>query len=103
MLLVDFKEEYKVLKLVGKGNFSKVYKVRKNSTGEIFAAKIFQKHQFLGEDKGLEGIYNEVKVLRQLGQNQSIMNFCEIYETKKLFVIVTEFIYGKQLLKRISN
>ena len=76
--------------------------IRKN-TNMTFAAKIFFKERFLKENKGLEGIYNEVKILRQLGHQNCIMNFYEIHETEKLFVIVTEFLYGKQLLKRISN
>lgn len=103
VLLTDFKSEYRILKLIGKGNFAKVYKVKRKNTNLILAAKIFNKDKFLCENKGLEGIYNEVRILRCLGRHNLIMNFHEIHESTKLFIIITEFIHGKQLLKRISN
>lgn len=37
--LIDLKH-YELLNLIGFGSYSKVYKVRKKSTGNIFAAKI---------------------------------------------------------------
>jgi len=64
VLLTDFRKEYKIIKQVGKGNFAKVYKVKRKRTNQFFAAKIFFKERFLKENKGLEGIYNEVKILR---------------------------------------
>ncbi len=50
-VLVTFHDDYKALKMIGKGSFAKVYLVESNTTGKQFAAKAFTKETLVASNK----------------------------------------------------
>jgi len=48
-----------------------------------------------------KGLYNEVNIMRILGESKHIMNFYEIQETVHSIYLVVEYISGGEMLKRI--
>ena len=41
------KEDFRILKVIGRGSFGKVFLVEKKETGEIFAMKVLKKENIL--------------------------------------------------------
>ena len=50
-VLVTFHEEYKAIKMIGKGSFAKVYLVESKITGKSFAVKAFTKESIIVSNK----------------------------------------------------
>ena len=50
-VLVTFHDEYKALKMIGRGSFAKVYLVESKSTGKSYAVKAFTKESVILSNK----------------------------------------------------
>lgn len=51
-ILSTFHEEYKAVKMIGRGSFAKVYLVESKSTGKTYAVKAFTKESIIVSNKG---------------------------------------------------
>jgi len=56
-----------VLQQIGIGNFARVYKAKRSGCEKLYAVKAFTKEDLDDYEKGVEALYNEIKVMRILG------------------------------------
>ena len=96
-----FDEKYKILNLIDKGGFAKVYKIEKIYTKEILSVKKIEKNTIKNK-KSLQYLKYEVQALRLLN-HENILNLKEIFEDEKNIYIITEFLEGGTLRKKIKE
>lgn len=90
--------------MIGKGSFARVYYAKKKETEEFFAIKALRKERILKDTNGIENLFNEVKIMKDLGNsNPNLMNFYELHETENSIYMVVEHFAGKELLKRLAK
>lgn len=93
-----FHDEYKALKMIGRGSFAKVYLVESKTTGKMFAVKAFTKESVIISNKSnaKPSMLNEIDIMRFL-DHDNIIKLYEVYETDKSIYLVLELIQGKSL------
>ena len=91
-------EYYEVLKKIGEGGFSKVYKVREKETGEIRGMKEVNKSKI----KDVKNFKTEIKILAML-DHPNILRLFEVIEDSKSFYLIMELCTGGELLSRMEN
>ena len=90
-------EYYEVLKKIGEGAFSKVYKVKEKETGEIRAMKEVIKSKI-----GVKNFKTEIKILAML-DHPNILRLFEVIEDEKNIYLIMELCTGGELLSRMKN
>ena len=55
-----------MIALIGKGNYAKVYSVKRRKTGVRYAVKCFEKEKLLKMEKGMPSLINEINIMRAL-------------------------------------
>jgi len=91
-------EYYEVLKKIGEGGFSKVYKVREKETGEIRGMKEVNKSKITN----VNNFKTEIKILAML-DHPNILRLFEVIEDSKSFYLIMELCTGGELLSRMTN
>ncbi len=99
----DFHSEYKVKKEIGIGSFARVYYAKRAGTDNYYAVKAFTKEDLAEYNKGIEALFNEIKIMRILGKSDHCLNFFEIHETKNSVYMIIEYCPGGELLKRMCR
>lgn len=107
---MPFTSEYKKLKLIGRGSFAAVYKVRHKQLGYIRAIKISNEMVDSEQDKAYQSFLNECRLLLQIG-NGSHPNIVHIYQPRLINgralvemdyidgIALTDYIRGKQFVE----
>jgi len=97
-VLTTFHNDYKAIKMIGRGTFAKVYLVESLKTKEKFAVKAFTKENviFSHKQKAKPSMLNEIDILRCLS-HENIIKLYEVYESEKSIYLVFELIEGKAL------
>jgi len=97
-ILTTFHEEYKALKMIGRGSFAKVYLVESKTNGKMFAVKAFTKESVIISNKtnAKPSMINEIDLMRVL-DHEHVIKLYEVYETEKSIYLVIELIQGKSL------
>ena len=93
-------KEYKIIKEIGKGGFSKVYKV-KNENKEYAPKQIP-----LDNKKDEEKIRREAKILSNIDNNEYIVKYYDSYKDEKSFYILMEYCEGidlRELIEKYKN
>ena len=90
-------EYYEVLKKIGEGAFSKVYKVKEKETGELRAMKEVNKSKI-----GVKKFKTEIKILAML-DHPNILRLFEVIEDEKSIYLILELCTGGELLSRMKN
>lgn len=65
-IITTFHDDFKVLKMIGKGSFASVYLGERIINGVQYAIKAFSKIYIQGQFRGREGLENEIRVMRRL-------------------------------------
>lgn len=99
-LMSQFGLFYENIKVLGQGNFAKVFLVKRKSDQREFAVKVFDKKAILSDELEKKCLIYEVNTLRKL-DNQYVMRMQELYEGQNYIYCVIEPYYGGQLLQRI--
>ena len=94
----DITEFYQVLKKIGEGGFSKVYKVKEKETDEIRAMKQVDKSKIID----IKNFKTEIKILAML-DHPNILRLFDVIEDSKYFYLIMELCTGGELLSRMSN
>ena len=81
--------DFELLKVIGKGGFSKVYMVRKKDTGFLFAMKVMKK-SYVTNDSRLKQIMNERTIMEALADDPFIMKLHYAFQS----VMFITFIYN---------
>ena len=89
---------YEVIKKIGEGGSSKVYKVKEKSTGEIRVMKEVNKSKL----PNVKYFKTEIKILAML-DHPNILRLFEVFEDQKNFYLITELCTGGHLLSRMSK
>ena len=100
-----FLQEYEKLRVLGKGAFASVFKVRHAEFGYVRALKV--SHEFIEnkDDKAWQTFLNECKMLLQIG-NGSHPNIVRIYQPRLLenkAVVEMDYIEGQSLCEYIAK
>lgn len=91
---------YKVLRLIGEGNFAKVVLAKHIVTGVHTAIKIINKNQF--NPTKLMKLYREVSVMKLLS-HPNIVRLYEVIESSSKIFLVMEYVQGGELYDYIVS
>lgn len=78
-ILVKFRNYFDDVKVIGNGNFAKVYLVERMNTKRQFAVKVFDKNLFMNDKNEKECILNEIHILKNI-DHKNLLKLEEIYE-----------------------
>lgn len=92
----DFHLRYKVLKMIGKGSFARVYLAKNNETDEKFAIKAFNKDHILRKDKGVENIREEIEITWNLN-HKNLIKMIELHESENSIYMILELLEGGEI------
>ncbi|CAK81965.1 unnamed protein product (macronuclear) [Paramecium tetraurelia] len=103
MIQSDFQSKYKVIKKVGSGYLSQVYKAQNIMNGQEFAVKIYEKSNLIKSNSyERELCMNEIRILRQIN-HKGLLKLYEIFEGELNIYIVTELLEGGPIKQYIIN
>jgi len=94
------KDVYKITRKIGSGAYGEVRKWYVRETGELRAVKIIKK-KALAEDERKK-LKNEAEILTKW-DHPNIIKLYEIFEDKKYYYIITEFLAGGELFEKITD
>lgn len=94
-------ERYEVGKLLGQGNFAKVYQAKDIKNGQTVAIKVIDKEKTL--KAGLnEQIKREISVMK-LVSHPNVLQLYEVMATKSKIYIVLEYAKGGELFNKVAK
>lgn len=80
--------DYKVIRMIGSGSFSKVYEGISIETGDRVALKIIQKEKVKFD--AFDVFENELDSLMRMSRHENVLTLTDAFETDSQLVIVTE-------------
>lgn len=95
-----FKDYYTLKEKLGREKLSEVFKAVENITENFYAVKRVEKTHLSAEEREL--LINEISTLKYLN-HPNIVNFKDVFESKRFVWIVMEFVKGGELFKQLSN
>lgn len=98
--MTNFRDLFKTKKVIGKGNFAKVYLVERNSDQKEFAVKVFNKKEILSSDHERRCLIYEIEMMWKMNHFR-VLRLLELYEGEKLIYCLCELYKGADLLKSI--
>ncbi|KAL9230247.1 hypothetical protein vseg_005625 [Gypsophila vaccaria] len=94
-------DRYELGRLLGQGNFAKVYYARDVKNGQSVAIKVIDKEKTM--KSGLnEQIKREISVMK-LVKHQNVLQLHEVMATKSKIYIVLEYAKGGELFKKVAK
>ncbi|CAD8160125.1 unnamed protein product [Paramecium pentaurelia] len=97
----DFANKYSISKLLGKGTFGKVFKIKSRITQRDFAAKVFEKKAIINYQDYLL-ITKELQIIRSLN-HPGITKFFETYESDQQIILIYEMVEQGELYTFIKE
>jgi len=98
VVMTNFHDEYKAIKMIGRGSFAKVYLVESKSTNKSYAVKAFTKESIIlsSKNNAKPSMINEIDIMRSI-VHDNIIQLYEVHESEKSIYLVLELIQGKSL------
>jgi calcium-dependent protein kinase len=93
-------KDYEILDCIGQGSYGKVYRAKHIKTGEMRAIKKIYKTSFAISKEEEQDLIKEISMLKQL-DHPNILKIFEFYNTKNNLFIVSEYLTGGELFKKI--
>ncbi|KAL3844084.1 hypothetical protein ACJIZ3_001487 [Penstemon smallii] len=93
--------KYEMGKLLGKGNFAKVYYAKHLITNECVAIKVIKKDQVIKDERMMEQIIREISVMR-LVRHPNIVELKEVMATRSKIFFVMEYVRGGELFAKVA-
>jgi len=97
---VDFKREYRIEALLGKGKFASVFRCNKIASKEKFAAKLFYKEQMTKPK--LYQIIKEAIYSRRVAHPR-VCQMVDLVETPERMILIQECLEGGELYKAMTR
>lgn len=94
-------EDFKLLKVLGRGSFGKVMQVRKISDGKVYAMKILRKRTIIQRNQ-VEHTKAERKILQTL-QHPFLMTLRYAFQSKEKLYFVLDYFQGGELFFHLKN
>ena len=91
-----FKEKFEIYEELGRGRFGVVFKVRDNTTRELFAAKFVRCRKQEERDKCKE----EISIMNGLDHSR-LLQLAAAYENPREVIMIMEFIGGGELFEKV--
>ena len=91
---------YEIIDLLKEGSSSKIYLAKSKITNEYVSIKAISKSPLKNNLEVLLLITKQIETLKIL-KHRNIVTLYEIYESKKNFYLITEYISGKDLIEKI--
>ena len=99
-ILTKFRLYFETIKVIGKGNFAKVFLVDRKSDKKQFAVKVFSKNVIMGDALERKCLLYEVKMMRQMNHPR-VLRLHELYEGENFIYCLCELYRGADLLNSI--
>ena len=93
---------YKILKLLGKGSFGKVYMASQVLTNRVVAIKCLDK-RVVKEENRHNKILHELMMFKTLVGHANVIQIYEVFENKKYFFFVMEYASSGDLLQLMKK
>lgn len=100
LLQENFNKTYEYLDEIGRGKFAVVKKCRHRETGELYAAKVYNRRAGRRGERA-KALKNEISVLGQVPSHRRIVKLHEIYQDTSEVVLVLELIGGGELFEHL--
>lgn len=94
-------ENYKFIKLIGKGAFGKVALGMDKLTGKYVAIKTIEK-SYMKDEASKKKVFREVYILKKI-RHPNVIRLLEVFESNMHLLIVMEYAAGGDLLKYIKK
>ena len=101
-LLNNVKMDYRFIKVLGSGAFSKVFLAEKIINKKHYAIKSLKKDAIFSKIKEFDSVINEIKILRMLNHPHIIKLF-ECYESPHYVFLVMQYLEGGELYYQIKE
>eukprot|EP00825_Cyclidium_porcatum_P047281 TRINITY_DN7654_c0_g1_i1.p1 TRINITY_DN7654_c0_g1~~TRINITY_DN7654_c0_g1_i1.p1 ORF type:complete len:590 (+),score=111.85 TRINITY_DN7654_c0_g1_i1:113-1882(+) len=102
-ILTEYSKMYANIKLLGQGNFAKVFQGKSKLTNDIFAVKITDKKQRQQNGKSSkQTLYNEIEILKKC-DHPNIVKLYEVYEGSQHIYMIQNYFEGGELYDAIMN
>lgn len=93
-------KNYEILEKIGEGGFSVVYKAKHRLTKINRCIKIIEKSKFSKNRQN--SLINEIEILKKI-DHPHIIKIFEYYENSENIFIISEFLNGGDLFKKVKN
>ncbi|CAG8554242.1 1959_t:CDS:2 [Paraglomus occultum] len=95
-------DSFEILKLIGRGNFGRVFQVRKKDTNRIYAMKVLHKQDLI-ERREVQHTLAEKNILIQAEACPFLVGLKFSFQTKTHLYLVTDFMNGGELFWHLQN
>lgn len=99
-ILTKFRLYFETIKVIGKGNFAKVFLVERKTDKKQFAVKVFSKNVIMGDALERKCLLYEIKMMRQMNHPR-VLRLHELYEGENFIYCLCELYKGADLLNSI--
>jgi serine/threonine protein kinase len=93
---------YKILKLLGKGSFGKVYMASQLLTNRVVAIKCLDT-KMVREESRKNKIMHELLMFKKLAGHPNVIQIYEVFQNQKYFFFVMEYASGGDLLQLMKK
>ncbi|GFP81470.1 cbl-interacting serine/threonine-protein kinase 5 [Phtheirospermum japonicum] len=94
--------KYEIGRVLGKGNFAKVYHGRNLGTSECVAIKVIKKDESIKHQKMMEQIKREIAIMRRV-RHPHIVELKEVMATRSRIFLVMEYVGGGALFSKVAR
>jgi len=95
------KDDFELLKVIGKGSFGKVMQVRKKDDGQIYAMKVLRKEAIIAR-KQVDHTRAEKAILQKI-RHPFIVKLNFAFQTEDKLYMVLDFVNGGELFFHLKN
>ncbi len=95
------KDDFELVKVIGKGSFGKVMQVKKKDTGQIFAMKVLRKEAIIAR-KQVAHTKAEKSILQKI-QHPFIVTLHYAFQTEDKLYMILDFINGGELFYHLKK
>jgi len=99
-ILTKFRCYFESIKVIGKGNFAKVFLVKRLTDSKEFAVKVFSKNEIMQDQLEKKCLIYEVKMMRLMNHSR-VLRLYELYEGENFIYCLCELYKGSDLLNAI--
>lgn len=101
-IMLEFEEDFAVIKEIGKGNYATVFCVQDLESNQKFAVKQINKEVVYKSTRGPSAVVNEIEIMRKINHPR-IVKLYRVYENENFVSLVLDYVEGGDLYHRIQR